>query len=201
MDCYISRMLQGWHFGIVGRHEHRLNGITENMVIKDETNKTIKNINQKATKKARSDLQLKHNSESLANLTQTEKSLKIGFACLFLKYFTTLNALQQETERIPNDDRSSFVGKKRDGRNLTNERLRMIEREKNILHRKRLNEEAYEKAKRGEERRQLREQSKAIQTVSFNTVILLVRTCQTKKYLDFIFHVERPVNTMLRKRD
>lgn len=194
-------MLQGWHFGIVGRHEHGLDEITGNMFITDETNKAIQYIDHKATKKARSDFKLKHNSESLATLRQTEKSLKIGFACLFLKYFTTLNALQQEKERIPKDDQDHSLGKKWDGRNLTKERLRMIEREKNIFHRKRLNDEAYEKAKRGEERKHLREKVRSIEKVRFCNVDSHARTCHTKKYLYYLIFVERPVNTMRRKRD
>ncbi len=146
-------MLNGWHFGVPVRFQNdaAIHNLVPNAPQINETETKIHAIKQAADERAHGDFILRHNQQSRKFLQRTEKSIKIGFACLILKYFNAVNVVKEEKERWSIDDDYIGVRKKNKEKIYTKERLKMMEEEKNAFHRSCLIKDANERAQRGAE--------------------------------------------------
>jgi hypothetical protein len=155
-------MLKGWHFGVP--EGDVVNGFSLDIPVTNATETKIHAIDEGAGKRGHREFILQHNKDSQNLLKKSERSIKVGFTCLILRYFSALSVVQKEKEIWANDNDGITSNKKKI---LTKERLKMIEEEKNISFRKRAAEYANEKARRGEERIRLRHEATTAEKVIF----------------------------------
>ena len=137
-------MLKGWHFG--PPCDSYGNKLTMNLPVTNTTETTIKTICQDADSRSHREFLLDHNKKSQQKLNKSEKCIKVGFACLILKYFNVLSAVQKEKKRwtVESETSSTAVSIKKEN-HLSKERLLMIEEEKNVSHRQQMMSFANEK--------------------------------------------------------
>ena len=161
-------MLKGWYFGITEKAIG--NEINQDIPIENATDGNIQGIDQGANERSHREFVLNNALESHRLLLESEKSIKVGFACLIIRYFNALAVVQKEKEGLSTDNDRTAEKRKIH----TEERSRMIEEEKNILYRERVTKEMNEKAKRGAERINVRRDMLRTKKVIYITFLFLL---------------------------
>lgn len=143
-------MLNGWYFGIPKCSDEN----DTDMTTKITTSKThsVEQINQSAHKRAHYNFLIEHNNRFKHQLETSEKSIKLGFAIVVLRYFRVLKAIRNERVRRLNEIDENVIKTKTKERNASAERIQMLEERDNFVRRREMALFANEKAKHGAEK-------------------------------------------------
>lgn len=165
-------MLKGWNFGNpVSQIRNQTNQIIQGH---SKADNKIQMIGVNALIKKKKQLIFDHNKKSQKHLNQSEKSIKIGFVCLVLKYFNTLTVLREEKKRRRVDYDIDTTANSKKTEILSHERLKMKQEEENAIKRQSLVDHTNEKARRGAEQIRLKILEEATEKVFSKTFVELL---------------------------
>mmetsp|Transcript_24815 Transcript_24815/g.28681 ORF Transcript_24815/g.28681 Transcript_24815/m.28681 type:complete len:151 (+) Transcript_24815:849-1301(+) len=142
-------MQKGWYFGQPSECETRDESFK--LVGNNKLETKLDTIDKVAQEKFRLESIGKSRIENRKLLNTSERSIKLGFVCLFLRYFNLVDVVRREKSRWSQEGRITSEQKKKEIEVLTNERIKMIQEEHNLKHHQALIQHFYKKAKYGAE--------------------------------------------------
>jgi len=158
-------MQKGWYFGQPSECETRDESFK--LVGNNKLETKLDTIDKVAQEKFRLESIGKSRIENRKLLNTSERSIKLGFVCLFLRYFNLVDVVRREKSRWSQEGRITSEQKKKEIEVLTNERIKMIQEEHNLKHHQALIQHFYKKAKYGAEQAIQRKNVEVTERVSF----------------------------------
>lgn len=161
-------MQNGWHFGTECNSDSGNIDTTLQLKINSD-GPTLEQICDNADKRSHHQFLHYHNKRTLKQVTKSEKSIKIGFAYVILKYFNALRVVQDERKRWHDENDVNHGGNTSRNKEMHHsvERSRMIEEEKNAKYRRDRIAYANEKARLGAEKIRARTEKAAAEKVCY----------------------------------